>query len=200
MRRCKALDPAEPRWPTLLGQHVWRHGYYAPTADGRRRSAAEALAELECAWRLSAGAVGRYGLLDELATVAFEAGEEPKARGYAEELLAGAGRPEFARYAGGAVHYGNLILGRLALAGGDVEAAKRHLVEAGKTEGSAPLRSFGPNMQLAKELLERGERAAVLEYLRLCSVFWQTDDQRVDVWIRAVERGGTPDWGANLVY
>src|SRR4051812_3857018 len=89
-------------------------------------------------------------------------------------------------------------LGRLLLQAGDEEGAKRHLIEAGKTPGSAPLCSFGPTMRLARDLLERGEKAAVLEYLRLCALFWQTDDQRIDQWIHTVELGGMPDFGTNL--
>ena len=157
-----------------------------------------ALAELERAWELATEERLRFDLLVDLAQAALRADEREKARAYAEEQLAKARLPEFADAAGAAIHYGNLVLGHLALASGDVEGAKGHLVGAGRTPGSAPLCSFGPSMVLAKELLDRGEREAVLHYLRLCSVFWQPDDQCLDQWIWTIEHGGVPDFGVRL--
>jgi hypothetical protein len=93
-----------------------------------------------------------------------------------------------------------LVLGRLALRSGDREQAKRHLLEAGKTTGSPTLCSFGPNMMLAKELLEHGEREAVIQYLRLCGNFWYTNNHQTEQWIQEIEQGGVPDFGANLDY
>jgi hypothetical protein len=200
LRRCQELEPGEPYWPEMLAQLHSLHAQAAGTDEVVRQAGAKALTELERAWALTADEEDRFGLLKELAKSAFKAGEYPKARCHAEQMVAGAGRPEFARHAGAAIHHGNVVLGLLALREGDVEGAARHLVEAGKTPGSAPLRSFGPNMLLAKELLEAGQRDAVLEYLRLCSAFWQTADQRIDQWIYTVEQGGTPDFGGNLVY
>ena len=96
------------------------------------------------------------------------------------------------------MHHGNLILGRVALIEDDVERAKRHLLEAGRTSGSPSLRSFGPNMHLAQELLQRGEREVVLEYFDLCSKFWPRP--RLEEWADVVKAGGIPDFGANLNY
>jgi hypothetical protein len=66
-------------------------------------------------------------------------------------------------WTGDAVHQGNIVLGRLALRSGEVEEAKRYLLLAGKTPGSTSLASQGPSMALARNLLERGESAAVLQ-------------------------------------
>lgn len=200
LRRCREVKPHQPRWPARLARHLQRHGRHAANPSERLAAATEALAEFEQAWRLTKGEQGRFALLRELATTALHGGEFAKARRYAEELLAGAGRPELADYAGQAVYYGNMVLGHLALVGSEVGKAKQHLVEAGRTPGSPSLDSFGPKMQLAKALLERGERETVLEYLRLCSRFWKPPDQRLDKWIHTVEQGGIPDFGANLVY
>ena len=85
---------------------------------------------------------------------------------------------------------------------GDVPQAKSRLLEAGKTKGSAPLSSFGPNMALAKELLEKGEKEVVLEYFRLCKKFWTgaRHNQTLDQWADEVTKGRIPDFRANLVY
>ena len=74
---------------------------------------------------------------------------------------------------GNAIHHANLILGRIALKNGDTLSAKKYLIKAGNTPGSPQLNSFGPNMLLAKELLEKGEKKSVIEYLNLTKKFWK---------------------------
>jgi hypothetical protein len=101
---------------------------------------------------------------------------------------------------GNAVHKANLTLGRLALRDGDIEHAKRFLIEAGKTPGSPQLDSFGPNMLLAKELLEKGETATVLEYLDLCSAFWRMDHGSISTWKKLISERKQPNFLANLLY
>jgi hypothetical protein len=62
------------------------------------------------------------------------------------------------------------------------------------------MNSFGPNMSLAKDLLQKGERDVVLEHFELCRKFWKMDRGRVDQWSQDVNAGKIPDFGANLVY
>jgi hypothetical protein len=62
------------------------------------------------------------------------------------------------------------------------------------------MNSFGPNMSLAKDLLEKGEREVVLEYFELCRKFWKMDNGRRNDWSQEVKAGKIPDFGANLVY
>jgi hypothetical protein len=101
---------------------------------------------------------------------------------------------------GNAVHQANLALGRLALRDGDIEQAKHYLIEAGKTPGSPQLDSFGPNMLLAKELLETGETVAVLEYLDLRGKFCRTDHGSVSTWKKIIAEGKQLNFFANLLY
>ena len=72
------------------------------------------------------------------------------------------------------------------------------MLEAGKVEGSAPLGSFGPNMGLARELLELGKKEVVLEYFELCSKFWPSG--KLADWAALVEAGRMPDFEGNLRY
>lgn len=60
--------------------------------------------------------------------------------------------------------------------------------------------TFGPNMSLAKDLLEKGERDTVLQYFELCRRFWKMDHGQLDEWTRQVKAGKVPRFGANLVY
>jgi hypothetical protein len=93
-----------------------------------------------------------------------------------------------------------MVLGRVALRKGDVEAAKRELIEAGRTPGSPQLNSFGPNMSLAKDLLERKETDTVVAYFELCGKFWKMEQGNLRRWGVLAKAGEMPDFGPNLVY
>jgi TonB family protein len=161
------------------------------------RSPAQVLADLEQDASGKEGPQRGYALAP-LAKAALAAGALDKASLYANELLTTAQAGDWND--GNAVHDGNMVRGLVALRSGNVEQAAKDLVEAGKTKGSPQLNSFGPNMTLASELLAKGERDAVLEYLSLCKNFWKLGDARLDAWIDLIKSGGKPDFGANLVY
>jgi len=95
---------------------------------------------------------------------------------------------------------GHMVLGRVALKRGDVETAKRELLLAGATPGSPQLDSFGPNMSLAKDLLEKKQADTVIEYFALCGKFWKLEDGNLKRWSVLAKAGEMPDFGANLVY
>lgn len=193
--KAKSLDPENPEWPESLGQLYWLDMMNS-SAEAKRAAAGKALEQYETAYDLSAEMERGY-MLQELAKMAMEAGELEKADKYAREMLASGGRDW---HSGANVFYGNNITGRIALRSGDIESAKKHLIAAGKTSGSPQLDYFGPNMTLAKELIEEGERKAVLEFFDLCSRFWKMDRGRLKEWAATVEEGGIPDFGANLAY
>lgn len=94
----------------------------------------------------------------------------------------------------------NIVMGRLALAEGRMEDARRYLLKAGDTPGSPQLKSFGPNMTLARDLLLHGEREVVLEYFGKCSRFWKMDRGALERWTAQVRAGKIPDFGANLIF
>ena len=83
---------------------------------------------------------------------------------------------------GNAVHKAHIMLGRVALARGDLDLAGVELIASARTPGSPQLASFGPNMQLALELLQAGRKDAVLEYFRLCDQFWELGHARLRSW------------------
>ena len=73
---------------------------------------------------------------------------------------------------GNALHQANLYLGLIATNAREIDKAKDYLIRSGKVPSSPQLKTFGPNMLLAKALLEQGESAIVLDYLELCKSFW----------------------------
>jgi tetratricopeptide (TPR) repeat protein len=142
----------------------------------------------------------RFDSLGDPATAAFEAGDIPKAEQYTRELVQMAPHYKQSWNYGNAIHKGNIVLGRIALRRGDIPSAKQHLLAAGETPGSPPLDSFGPNMTLPKELLEKNEREAVLTYFESCAKFWKVGGKDLKNWAAMIKGGGMPDFGANLVY
>ncbi|MCU1236717.1 MAG: hypothetical protein JWP63_4684 [Candidatus Solibacter sp.] len=141
----------------------------------------------------------RNPLLARMTKAAFAASDWVRAKRYADEALEAAKHGVF-WWTGDAIHQGNLTLGRLALRDSDVEGAKRYLLAAGKTPGSGSLASLGPGMGLAKELLDRGETATVIEYLEECRNFWDGNRGKLPEWLALVKAGLRPDFGANLGY
>jgi hypothetical protein len=145
--------------------------------------------------------------LEALAAIAMDLEFLDKAEAFGNELLAtiarwqaSSGCEHDATAFDEAYHHGHVVLGRVALRRGDVEAAKRHLLAAGHVSGSPSLGSFGPNMALAKELLDVGQADVVLEYFDLCAKFWERHEHILDDWRNAVRSGQIPDFGANMVY
>jgi len=137
----------------------------------------------------------RFAALGQAARQSFAAGKVEDARNYAQELAALL--PGFRQHSeyGNAVHDANLTLGRIALREGRTEDAKRYLTESIRAP-SARLMDYGPSMSLAKDLLEKREPQAVLNYFALCKKFWNYG--HLDEWSRLVQEGQTPDFGANL--
>jgi hypothetical protein len=130
----------------------------------------------------------------------FRRGDFEAARARALQLLQLAeAEPNEWNY-GNAVHKAHLILGRIAFARGDVAIAESELLASARVPGSPQLASFGPNMQLALDLLEAGRKDAVLEYFRLCGAFWEMGQSQLRSWARDVEQGRLPSFGGNLLY
>jgi tetratricopeptide (TPR) repeat protein len=188
-QKAEAIEPDNPRWILKLAQ---LHSRNAQRSADPVSAAKLALAEAERA--LAMGSTdGR------LAQMAFDAGDMIKARAYAEQFLSTA--PTVPAWnAGNLIHKGNLVLGRIAVRDGRIADAVRFLGRSGDTPGSPQLNSFGPNMALAKDLLEAGETSAVLDYFERCRGFWKSGGSQLDRWTAEVREGKVPNFGANLQY
>ncbi len=193
--RARELAPREPKWALRLGgYHVLQQSMSRDSAV-RTAAAKAALPHLKAAWELTdPGARARLAILGEpltmvLANAYFDAGEPELARSFALRALEGLD-PKKPR--GDVVFEMNAVLGRVALAAGDVKAAGEYLLAAGETTGSPVLGSFGPDMTLARELLAAGEREVVLRFLVSCQGFWESGKDRLGTWIAAIEDGRDP--------
>ncbi|WP_146580559.1 RNA polymerase subunit sigma-24 [Neorhodopirellula pilleata] len=190
------LDAEDPKWPASLGQLYSLGMTSLPMGPVRTAAAAKAFRHYELAYDRS-DPMESDSLLAALAATAFEAGQIDDAKKFAEMMLVddatGWNR-------GNRIHHGNLVLGRIALTQGRIDEAKSRLLLAGKTNGSPQLNSFGPNMLLAKELLERGEKEVVLNYFELCKEFWKSPRRQLEHWIDVVKSDRIPEFGGNLAY
>lgn len=139
------------------------------------------------------GGIRRLEFLPRLAKLAFWAGDANKAEQYAREAvrLEPPGDPVSD---GEATHDGNMVLGLIALQRGDVDQAKRHLIESSRTSGSGYMSITGPNLSLANELLKHNEYQTVIEYLRDCQRFWIDGRKTLDRWIEAIRDGTDPQF------
>jgi hypothetical protein len=135
-----------------------------------------------------------------LAQMAFNAGDMIKARAYAELFISQAAAMKSGWNVGNLIHKGNLILGRIAVRDGRIADALVFLQRSAQISGSPQLNSFGPNMSLAKDLLEAGETPAVLAYFDRCRTFWKMGGNQLDKWASEVRDGKVPNFGANLMY
>lgn len=144
--------------------------------------------------------LSRFYTLNQAAKDAFNMGKQNEAKAYAEEQLDMLERYKGDWNYGNAVQDINIVLGRIALSEEKLDMAKEYLLKAGDSPGSPQMNSFGPNMSLAKDLLEKGEKQTVLEYFKKCSKFWKMDYGKLNSWAKQVEAGQTPDFGANLLY
>lgn len=178
-----------------------------PRVDGKNPRDAQSSVEQKRQMKIAEGDLDsaknpteRFYALNRAAKGALKAGKNEEAQKLAEELLQMAeSRADDWNY-GNAIQDSNQVLGRIALSKGDIAEAKKRLLASADSDGSPQMNSFGPNMQLAKELLAKGEKEVVVEYFDLCRKFWKMGAQRLSTWSDDVNDGRTPDFGASLNY
>jgi len=122
----------------------------------------------------------RWLLLDQIAKTRLHVGLLERTRTLSSELLGSADLYKDDWNYGNAIHQANILLGRVSLREGNANAAKQYLLSAGRSCGSPQLNSFGPSMSLANEMLAAGQTSTVLEYLKLCAIFWKSDFGKLD--------------------
>lgn len=184
MKRAHEADPSNPSWPYRIGSLMWNRSGDAGEAEA-------ALQYFERAHELCPDGDNSF-YLASLMEAAFAAGQFDTVRAHAARVLP----VQDIETMGHLHHQANMLLGRIALAEGDVKNAGERLLEAAKTSGSPVLGSFGPSMLLARDLLERGEDEVVLKYLEACRRFWP--HPKIPGWVATIQAGHIPDFGMNL--
>ncbi len=158
------------------------------------RSPEQVLADTE-SQQLGETGPDRFFALSQMARQAFDAGDLVKAKAYATEVLEKI--PQAKESLGGVnvtdteTYDANSVLGLVALKQGSVSQARQYLLESAKNPASSAIVPFGPDFTLARELLAKGERDAVIEFLTACKGFWKDGGAQLDNMIDSVRQGGT---------
>jgi len=177
-------EPANPEWPKELAslyRIVGVPGLETNSSSGR------ALEAYKRVLSVTRDPAAREGLAGEMADAAFKSGDFEAASELAQVHLQGSDRS--------AVHRANILLGRIALRWGDLIGAKQFLLDSSKPEAGAYVRLFSPSMVLAKELLAKGEKETVIQYLTNCQSLWPRGEDILTLWLDDLQHGRTPDFG-----
>lgn len=163
-------------------------------------SPAEELQQLEIEAARKSGN-RRLPFLPQMAKLALWVGDADKAERYASEALGLILPPQVDPFdtSAEAIHDANMVAGLVALRRGDLERAKQSLLASARTRGSRELRMIGPNLTLANELLKKGEREVVVEYLQGCRSFWSTGQKLLEKWIEQIRSGENPEFDPLLL-
>ena len=152
----------------------------------------ESLDDLQAGLEEEGDELARFYLVTRILQLALDEGDGPRLRRYATQALELAARFPRNWNCGNGLHLGHSALGALALDSGDTEAAARHLVSSAETPGSPQLNTFGPNLTLAQQLLDRGQHAAVQQFLERCQHFWELGRGKLQRWLRELSEGHAP--------
>lgn len=189
LRRAAAREPTSYRWRTAIAWNLFRRAAEAEEPGQRRAHARAAIAELAQALELTSTDRELLDIRLDLTRVAVQAEDWELVREVAERVLRENETCERTFQYGNAIHWPNIALGHAAMAHDDLASAAEYLVRAGKTPGSPQLNSFGPDRDLARAILQRGERPAVLTYLADCARFWSGREALLAKWRDAIARG-----------
>jgi len=137
--------------------------------------------------------LNRFYSLEEEIAAAYSTNDYKRANELLAEYLALADIYKCNWNYGNAIHDANRILGLISLKGGNIEDASYYLLESGKSTGSPQLDSFGPELDLANELLKLGRHEDVKTYLNDISSFWEMNDGSIETWINEINRGELPE-------
>jgi len=133
------------------------------------------------------GPAEREALAGDMAGAAFKIGDFDGAAALAKIYLQSRDR--------NATQKANTILGRAALRSGNMSASKQYLLDSSGPAAARDIATYGPMMALARELLEKGERDTVLQYLEKCLILWPRGENTLQNWISDIQKGATPNFG-----
>lgn len=185
LRQLHEKEPGNQQWPNELIKLYVMFGL--PDFDNDRPSekAAEAYSRV---LQLTSNPAARELIASDMAQATFKTGDFAEAAQFAKIDLQTA-NPAAAQRA-------NTILGRVALRSGDLNGAKQYLLDSAVVAPGQTGLAFSPTMVLAKELLEKGERDAVVEYLEDCKPLWPRGRRILQSWIADIKDGLTPNFGS----
>lgn len=179
LRRAIDLAPPGTEWKQHLGQALQAKANRTIDPKEKVRLMSEALT------MVADGA--KPGLLVNLIAAEFDAGDDPSAERDANLLL------QIAPRNGYAYNAAQTVLGRIAAAKGDVAEAQARLLRSVTMPAEIKNASFDPNMTLAQDLYEAGEKDAVIKFLEASRSVWKAERGRIDRMISFVKKAPSAD-------
>src|SRR5438477_886502 len=177
-------EPNNPQWANELAQLYRMSGIPGRSFPNLTERALYAYDQV---LELLHSPAERQALAGDMAGAAFKIGDFEGAAALAKLYLQSTDR--------NATQKANTILGRVALRSGDVGAGKQYLLDSSGAGAARDIATYGPMMALARELLEKGERDIVRQYLEKCLILWPRGENALRNWISDIQRGGTPNFG-----
>ena len=131
-----------------------------------------------------------YELVKYAAEICFWSGDFGQSKVFTRQLKDNISN--FGRYTteGQMLHDYYTIMGRHLLHEGQTQEASMYLLRSIDVKPSPVMSSFGPNMELAMDLLKAGETTTVLEYLDGCAGFWK--EEPIQLWKQKINEGSIP--------
>jgi hypothetical protein len=179
LRRAIQLAPATEEWKAALGRALL-------AKSNRVSDPGEKMRLLREADSLATDASGPR-VLSSLVLAEFDAGDDQAAERDSRRLLQIAGNNA------NVYSVAETVLGRLAAAKGDLNEAKARLTASIAMPDSIKNASFQPNMTLAQDLYEAGEKDAVIQFLEASRNVWKFDRGRIDRMISFVKKAPSVD-------
>ncbi len=177
LRRARQLAPASDTWNGALSNAIRVSAQRATDAAQKLRLLYEASSLLP--------ENPKRRMLAEIAQAEFEASDDAAAGRDAQTLVDG--KRSFYDW-----NVGHTVLGRLALAQGNAAQAKEHLLASVKPPAQFKNPTAQPNMTLAQEILDAGDKDTVVQFLEASRPVWPFDQGRIDHMINFVKRAVPP--------
>jgi len=164
--KASALEPKNSKWSQRLGLSYLATIGTQP-ADHRKELAVKAFEKIKKAkFAAPPGHFQNYWIFD-YAKLAYEVGANEDSKNLTDGLLKIKTDP-FLNYSS------HLLRGRIAVNEGDLNEANAQLLDSLKLLNDVKL--FGPNMNLAQDLLAKDQKQSVLNYLDKCKVIWKNPE------------------------
>jgi hypothetical protein len=198
LERVHAMTTHDPR-PAWVIAHLWGR-LAVPTSRDHASphellAANKALSWFEKALDRESDPTMRGETMRRTCGAALRAQSFSRAKELADELMRLTGgapsNPEDFR----STWIAHLAYGRIAMRDKDVDAARRHLVSATEAMRASKSRIWrSPDLELADELLQLGERDVVLDFLRSVRTVFKDGAAcaRIDLWSLDIENGERP--------
>jgi hypothetical protein len=100
---------------------------------------------------------------------------------------------------GHASHIAHTVLDRTILRQGQLAEEREQLIAAGKVASADVMRLNGIRWTLASDLLARGERDVVLDYISMVRIVWKKSKSQLDDWAESICAGEIVDLGATTI-